>query len=592
MKATITELVLSAIDSAKKAGELSAEKVPSVTVEAPKDAGRGDFASVVALAMAKAERKAPRQVAEIIKAHIKDIEGFIEKIEIAGPGYLNFFLKPGAWLSVIRDVERQGRSFGHSHIGNGKLVQVEFVSANPTGPLHIGHGRGAAVGDSLSRLLAFTGFDVRREFYINDFGSQVENLGASIYLRYRQLSGGQSAELVPGVQAGKPSPSDPTSLGAPPLPEGEGREGVEEGAPDTSNLYMGEYITDIAKEFMADPAFKALPEEQKKVFCREEGMKAMLCQIELTLNEFGVCFDCWYSERSLYSPENNLVNKAIDELKEKGMVFEEEGALWLKTTMFGDDKDRVLVRSNGQMTYFASDIAYHRDKYLRGFKEVIDVWGADHHGYIPRMKAAVAALGHDPDSFKVLLVQLVSLMREGQPVKMSKRAGSFVTLRDVMDEVGSDACRFTFLLRRSDSHLDFDLDLVKSQTAENPVYYVQYAHARLCSVFRQAAEKGICLPPLADVDLGLLTLPEEIAIIKKLSAFPELVEGAALALEPHRLTYYLQDLAADLHSYYFKYRFITDDLPLSYARLYLVSAVRTVIANALRLLGVSAPESM
>ena len=570
MKATITELILAAIESAKESGELSAEKAPSVTVEAAKEAGRGDFASVVALVMAKAERKAPRQVAEIIKAHIKDTEGFIEKIEIAGPGYLNFFLKPDAWLSVIRDVERQGRSFGHSHIGNGKLVQVEFVSANPTGPLHIGHGRGAAVGDSLSRLLAFTGFDVRREFYINDFGSQVENLGASIYLRYRQLSGDESAVIVPTVGAA----------------EG------EEGAPDTSNLYMGEYITDIAKAFMEDPAFMALPEEQKKVFCREEGMKAMLCQIELTLSEFGVCFDCWYSERSLYSTENNLVNKAIDELREKGMVFEEDGALWLKTTMFGDDKDRVLVRSNGQTTYFASDIAYHRDKYLRGFREVIDVWGADHHGYIPRMKAAIAALGHDPDSFKVLLVQLVSLMREGQPVKMSKRSGSFVTLREVMDEVGSDACRFTFLLRRSDSHLDFDLDLVKSQTAENPVYYVQYAHARLCSVFRQAEEKGLCIPPLADVNLGLLALPEEIAIIKKLSAFPELVEGAALSLEPHRLTYYLQNLAADLHSYYFKYRFITDDLPLTYARLYLVNAVRTVIANALRLLGVSAPESM
>jgi arginyl-tRNA synthetase len=561
MKNTVTDMIIAALTAAREGGELTLPSMPAVSVEEPKQAGHGDFATTVALSLSRQEKKPPREIAEIIKKNIADPDGAIGRIEIAGPGYLNFFLADTAWHGVIREVEGHGKSFGHSHAGEGRKVQVEFVSANPTGPLHIGHGRGAAVGDSLCRLLAFTGFDVRREFYINDYGSQVENLGASIMMRYAQLSDDKGPMLVP----------DPE---------------------DTGNLYMGGYVTELAEQFMEDPAFLALPEEEKRVYCREEGIKRMLAQIERTLVSFGVRFDTWYSERSLYGPDKNLVTEAIEELKAKGLVYEEEGALWLKTTEFGDDKDRVMVRKNGQTTYFASDIAYHRDKYGRGFSQVIDVWGADHHGYIPRMKAAIYALGHDPDTFKVLLVQLVNLVREGQPVKMSKRAGDFVTLDEVVEEVGADACRFTFLLRRSDSHLDFDLELVKRQSADNPVYYVQYAHARLCSVFRQAEEKGVKLPKVEEVDLGRLTLPEEISIMKKLSAFPDLVEGAALALEPHRLTYYLQDLAGELHSYYFKHRIISDDLALSHARMYLVKSVRTVVATALRLLGVSAPESM
>ncbi len=570
MKQTITDLIIGALESAKNSGELTLENMPPVTVEAPREAGHGDFATTVALAVTKLEKKPPRAIAEIIKKNISDPEGAIEKIEIAGPGFINFFLKPAAWQGVITEVERQGKSFGHSHIGHGKKVQVEFVSANPTGPLHIGHGRGAAVGDSLCRLLSFTGFDVRREFYVNDYGSQVENLGSSVYMRYRQLTGDEEAQLVFAPKA-----------------ETEG----EDAGHEAPNLYLGEYITDIARVFMEDPDFMALSDEGKRTYCREEGIKMMLRQIEETLSSFGVSFDEWKSERSLYEGRD-LVAEAIEELKGKGLVYEDGGALWLKTTKFGDDKDRVMVRNNGQTTYFASDIAYHRDKFRRGFLEVIDVWGADHHGYIPRMKAAVAALGYDPESFKVLLVQLVNLMREGQPVKMSKRSGEFVTLSEVMEEVGPDACRFTFLLRRSDSHLDFDLDLVKRQTTENPVYYVQYAHARLCSVFRQATEKGVVLPPIGDVKLSRLDLPEEISIIKALASFPDLVEGAALTLEPHRLTYYLQELAGELHSYYFKHRIITDDLELTYARMYLVKAVKTVVATALKLLGVSAPESM
>ena len=457
--------------------------------------------------------------------------------------------------------------------GTDKLVQVEFVSANPTGPLHIGHGRGAAVGDSLARLLSFTGYDVRCEFYINDFGSQVENLGNSVYFKYRELSGDAEAAKVLTV-------CGESGRGEPPA----------RNTPRTST--WASTSPSLRRSLWDRAEFNALSEDEKKTYCREEGITEMLRRIKATLARFGVTFDEWYSERRLYDAKNNLVEAAIDELQEKGLVFEEGGAKWLSTTKFGDDKDRVLIRSNGQYTYFASDIAYHRDKFERGFKEVIDVWGADHHGYIPRMKAAVQALGHDPDELQVLLVQLVNLMREGQPVKMSKRAGTFVTLEEVMDEVGTDACRFTFMLRRPDSHLDFDLDLVKSQSSENPVYYVQYAHARLASVFRQAEEKGITLPPIEQVDLSRLGLPEEMAILKMLSAFPELVEKASLALEPHRLTYYLQELAGMLHSYYFKHKFISDDLELSYARMHLVKAVRQVIATALKLLGVSAPDSM
>jgi arginyl-tRNA synthetase len=572
LKEQIVAIIRNALLKAKERGALSLPEIPQIVLEDPKEEGHGDLAATVALSLAKAEKKPPRQIAEIIKNAIEDTDGILEKIEIAGPGYLNFFIKDSAWLSVLHEIERQGMEYGHCHIGNCKLVQVEFVSANPTGPLHIGHGRGAAVGDSLARLLSFTGYDVRCEFYINDFGSQVDNLGKSVYFKYRELIGDAEAAKF---------------LSVPESPDEEAP-----GAEYASNLYLGEYITELAREFMARPEFQALSEDEKKTYCREEGITEMLRRIKATLARFGVTFDEWYSERRLYDAKNNLVEAAIDELRAKGLVFEEGGAVWLKTTNFGDDKDRVLIRNNGQTTYFASDIAYHRDKFRRGFKEVIDVWGADHHGYIPRMKAAVQALGHDPDELQVLLVQLVNLMREGQPVKMSKRAGTFVTLEEVMDEVGTDACRFTFMLRRPDSHLDFDLDLVKSQSSENPVYYVQYAHARLASVFRQAEEKGITLPPIEQVDLSRLTLPEEMAILKMLSAFPELVEKASLALEPHRLTYYLQELAGMLHSYYFKHKFISDDLELSYARMHLVKAVRQVIATALNLLGVSAPDSM
>ena len=569
MKDKLIGIIQNALLKSKEKRDLSLPEKPPIALEVPKEEGHGDFATTVALSLAKSEKKPPRKIAEIIKDAIEDSGGIIDRAEIAGPGYINFFIRDSAWLSVLSEIEDKGADYGRSQIGNGKPVQIEFVSANPTGPLHIGHGRGAAVGDSLARLLSFAGYDVKKEFYINDFGSQVENLGASIYYKYRELSGDKEAAA-----------------------DAEAVDDETPGAQDTSNLYLGEYITELARDFMKRPEFQALTEDEKKNYCRETGITEMLRQIGETLTKFGVSFDEWYSERKLYNPKNNLVRAAIDELREKGLVFEEGGAVWLMTTRFGDDKDRVLIRNNGQTTYFASDIAYHRDKFMRGFREIVDVWGADHHGYIPRMKAAIQALGHNPDEFNVLLVQLVNLVREGQPVKMSKRAGTFVTLEEVMEEVGTDACRFTFLLRRPDSHLDFDLDLVKSQSSENPVYYVQYAHARLSSVFRQAAEKGIALPPIEKINLSRLSLPEELAIIKRLSAFPELVEKAAEAKEPHRLTYYLQELAGELHSYYFRHKFISDDLELTYVRMHLVKAVRQVIATSLNLLGVSAPESM
>jgi len=609
VKQKIEQLIKDAIIAAVDAGELSliinkaketgfyVETSAEFYVEASKDTQHGDFASTIALVIAKQEGKTPRAVAGIIQKHIKDSGGILEKIEIAGPGFINFFLTANAWLGVLKEIEASGEDFGRSAVGGGKKINLEYVSANPTGPLHIGHGRGAAVGDSLARLLKFAGYDVHREFYINDYGSQVQNLGESIFQRYRQLAGNGEPEVI-----------------VPSVPQTSGGDDAEPDETDVTNLYLGEYITDIAKLFMEDSEFMAMSEDKKRDYCREEGIKMMLRQIEATLSRFGVSFDEWFSERKLYSPRRtpsregqgegeisgpvDLVSEAITDLRAKGLVYEDGGAVWLNTMKFGDDKDRVLVRNNGQTTYFASDIAYHRDKFGRGYQELIDIWGADHHGYIPRMKAAIAALGHDPEDFQVLLVQLVNLMREGQPVKMSKRAGTFVTLDEVIDEVGADACRFTFLLRRPDSHLDFDLELVKRQSAENPVYYVQYAHARLSSVFRQADDKGVKLPPIGDVDLGRLTLPEELKIMKTLSAFPDLLEGAAQALEPHRLTYYLQDLAAQLHSYYFKHRIIvTDadgeyDLGLTYARLYLVKAVRSAIAIALGLLGVSAPETM
>jgi len=439
-------------------------------------------------------------------------------------------------------------------VGKGQRVQVEFVSANPTGPLHIGHGRGAATGDAVARLLAAAGFDVQREYYINDAGNQVSTLGRSVLARMRELRG----EAVAFPEDG----------------------------------YRGEYVRDIAGELLTQQgeSLLTMPDEEAAAACTAFGVEAMRARIEGDLAEFGVHFDNWYSEKSLY--ERGLVEKELGKLKELGLTYEADGALWLRTTAYGDDKDRVLIKANGDTTYFASDVAYHMEKFDRGFQRVIDVWGADHHGYVPRMKAMLAGLGHPPEDLEVLMIQMVNLLRGGQPVAMGKRSGEFVTLRDVLEEVGPDACRFFFLMRRSDSQLDFDLDLAKQQSSDNPVYYVQYAHARVCSLNRNAAENGVMVPAAGTADVAALGLEEELALARLLARYPETVEGAALHYEPHRLVFYLQELAAKFHSYYNRTRVLDAPPTVAGARLYLANAVKLVLANALELLGVKAPERM
>ena len=554
MKVELQGLLQQALREAREKKELKSQELPPVVLEVPKRKGQGDVATTVAMVMASKEGRPPREIAEIILKHLSGYEGIVEKVELAGPGFINFTMTRSFWYGVLRTINREGNSYGLSEIGADLPVQVEFVSANPTGPLHVGHGRGAVVGDVLANLLTATGHRVQREYYINDVGTQMDTLARSTYLRYEELVGRKIA-----------------------LPEG---------------YYQGNYIADIAKSLLEEngKVFLDQPESAWLPVFRERASGEILKEIRRDLAQFGIAFDRWFSEQDLY--RNGEVEEAFSELRARGVLYESEGALWLATSRFGDDKDRVVVRENGQQTYFASDIAYHRNKFKRGFKRVINIWGADHHGYIPRMKAMVQALGYPVDALEVLLVQLVNLLRDGKPVAMSTRAGEFVTLREVIEEVGTDVARFFFLMRRSDSPLDFDLGLAKKQSSENPVYYVQYAHARLCSLFRQAKEKGVSPSSPEQGILGRLELPEEFALIKQLALYPGLIEGSALTIEPHRLTFYLQELASQLHQYYYNHRIITDDADLTGARLLLMKCIQTVLGNALRLLGVQAPERM
>ncbi len=554
MKRKLTSLLEKSIQAGMDAGLLPPPVPSHIEVELTKDPSHGDYASNVAMLLAAQARKNPREIAKILSEGIADPEGVLERVEIAGPGFLNFFVRGGAFAVLLETVDRQGDLYGSSDLGRGRRIQVEFVSANPTGPLHIGHARGAVVGDVMANVLTAVGHQVFREYYINDSGNQMNNLGESVLLRYRELLG----ETVT-------------------FPEG---------------CYRGDYIRDLAAELLkrdGDRYLHEKPEEIIPLFTDYAG-GAILEGIKEDLRLFGVGFDLYFSERELYRDDG--VGKLLRELQEKDFIYREGEALWFRTTAFGDEKDRVVIRQNGDPTYFAADIAYHRNKFLRGFETVIDIWGADHHGYIPRMSAAVQALGYEKDALKVILVQLVNLLRDGKPVAMSTRSGEFVTLREVVDEVGKDAARYNFLMRRSDSHLDFDLELAKRQSIENPVYYVQYAHARICSILRMAAERGVDLPGFSQVDATLLRLPEEIDLIKTIARFPEVVEGAARTLEPHRLTFYLNDLAAIFHSYYNKNKVLSDDGGLTAARLFLVGCVLTVLKNALKMLGVSAPEKM
>ena len=554
LRKRLTEILNQAVGKSITSGDLKLKTLPPIILETPKDEAKGDYATTLAMTIASMEKASPRTIAEKIVNHIEDREAILDRVEISGPGYINLFLKQGYWISVLREVITTGDRYGQVDTGKGKSVQVEFLSANPTGPLHIGHGRVAAFGDSLANLLKAAGYDVQKEYYINDVGNQMETLGRSTYIRYKQMFDPD----IPFLQDG----------------------------------YQGDYIKDIAKEISsgAKDRYLHVSEEEALPFFIQYSKDNILNGIRKDLEDFSVVFDHWFSEKSLY--DTGEVEGVLRELKDKGYLYEREGALWLNTTLFGDDKDRVVVKSTGQKTYFAPDIAYHRNKFKRGFHLIVDIWGADHHGYEPRLRAGIQCLGYPEKDLKVILVQLVSLLREGKPVSMSTRSAEFVTLREVIDEVGKDAARFMFLTRRPDSHLDFDLELVKRESAENPVYYVEYAHARIASIFRQAEERGIPAPAIEDVDLSVLNLPEEIRMMKLIAAYPELVETSALALEPHRLTFYLQDLATALHNYYFHHRVITEDRRLTEARLILMQGIRQVLKSALAILGISAPERM
>jgi len=525
-----------------------------VQLEVPRVEAHGDFATNLALNLAKPNRCSPRDIATSFVEQLADGDGLFAGVEIAGPGFINLVISPAAWYEVLDEIHRLEHSYGRSEFGLGRCVQVEFVSANPTGPLHVGHGRGAAVGDALASILEATGHRVEREYYINDAGTQIETLGRSVFLRYQQLLGRQ----------------------------------VE--FPET--CYQGDYIQALAKEMQevhGDSHLNSSEEEFLPLFS-DHAAKSILEGIRKDLEDFGVHYDRWFSEKSLY--ENGAVDRVIETLKASGNIYEKDGALWFRSTALGDEKDRVVVRANGMTTYLASDLAYHQDKYLRGFDLVINLWGADHHGYMERMYAGVMALGREREDLRLLLVQLVNLLRKGKQVTMSTRAGEFVTLKDVIDEVGRDAARFIFLTRRSDSPLEFDLELAKEKSADNPVYYVQYAHARISSIIRLAKEQQLDLDNPENLDLERLNLPEEMALIKQLSLYPEVVENSARFLEPHRLPYYLTELASAFHSYYKHHRIIQDDLGMAQARYYLVKAIRLVVGNGLALLGVSAPEQM
>ncbi len=567
MKASITEIINDAVRKAFP-GE---RDLPPVYLETPKNRAHGDYATNIAMSLASRLKKNPREIAQAVMEKIDDGGKMIKKIDVAGPGFINIILTEKYWRDLLSDIHESGDAYGHGRIGEGKRVNIEFVSANPTGPLHVGHGRGAAIGDTLARILSASGYDVTREYYINDAGSQIRNLGISINYRIREAL-------------------DPDFAGTVTFPE---------------KGYHGDYIREVADTIRRDEAASGLiddirtlppedildPSSQTADRSGVMGAGVLIKRIASTLDRFGgISFDRWFSERALH--EEGLIGEVLDILAEKGLTYTKDGALWFRSTNFGDDKDRVIRKDDGNLTYLAADIAYHREKFRRGYDRVIDVWGADHHGYIARVKGAIEALGYDPDRFRVILVQMVTLMRSGKPVTMSKRSGEFITLEEVLEEVGSDAARFFFLMRRYDSQLEFDLELAKKTTADNPVFYVQYMHARICSILRHAGESGLALPAPGEVDVDLLALPEEMEIIKFRASFPEVVEGSASSMEPHRITFFLQDLATAFHSYYNKTRVVTEDENLSRARLYMVSAAKVVVKNALTLLGVSAPESM
>jgi arginyl-tRNA synthetase len=575
----VTNALIGALNGAKKKGQLKTESWPQLNLDPPKRPEWGDLASTVAMSLAASEQRAPHDIAQIIIDNLAQREQLFERVEIVRPGFLNLTVKPSVWQEVLREIEMQGSAYGRAEMGQRRRVLVEYVSANPTGPLHVGHGRGAAVGQAVANMLKAVGYDVVSEYYINDVGRQMKLLGASVYARYEELSN-RPVEFPP---------------------EG----------------YHGAYITAVAKrvkeQFGSELTGRAATEVEER--CRTFAYQELLSLIREDLKSFGIEFESWFSEASLVS--SGALQRDLDELSSQHFLFEQEGAWWFRSSAFGDEKDRVVRKQDGEYTYLASDIAYHRDKLRRGYDLLIDVWGADHHGYIPRMQAVVQAYGYPKDRLQVVLVQMVNLLRGGKKVEMSKRAGEFITMREVIDEVGADAAKFFFLMRDSDSHLDFDLELAKQRSSDNPVYYVQYAHARIASLWRVASTRDIDCPLPSETDLTVLTDPDELGLIRKLSAYPSVLQGSAMAYEPHRMTYYLQQLAGLLHTFYNKHRILPpaagrDLLAVvpeglgsdeglqkerlaperTAARLALMQGIQQVLKNGLGVLGVSAPEQM
>ncbi len=585
MKEHLQQLLQQAITRLQQQGELPSDLQYQVRVERARDASHGDFASNIALVLAKSAAMVPRQLAGKIVQALPD-DPMIQQVAIAGPGFINFFIHPAAQFHIVGRILDEGDAFGASQAGTGQRVHIEFVSANPTGPLHVGHGRGAAYGASVANLLDAIGCQVHREYYVNDAGRQMDILTVSVWIRYLELCG----EAVPFPENGYRG--EYIRAIARSLHDKLGDEFrrpaelvVEDLPPDAPGGDKEIYIDALiqrAKTLLGESAYE-------EIF--QTALQAILADIREDLEAFGVHYDEWFSERRLV--QSGEIEKALKKLQEAGYLYEREGAMWFASSRFGDEKDRVVIRENGQMTYFASDIAYHLNKFERGFDYLIDVWGADHHGYVPRLKAAVQALGHEAGVLEVRLVQFAILYRGTEKVPMSTRAGEFVTLRQLREEVGKDAARFFYCMRKAEQHMDFDLELAVSRSNENPVYYVQYAHARVCSVFKQLAEKGL----RHDVDKGLanlerLTESHEQALLTTLARYPETVERAARQREPHQITQYLRELAGQFHTYYNAHTFLVEDEDLRNARLNLIEAVRQTIANGLRLLDVSVPEVM
>lgn len=555
--------ITSSAEKCKLAGQFTFDQLPPFVLETPKEKSHGDFATNLAMLLTKQAKMPPRKVAQLLVDNL-DLQAIsLEKVEIAGPGFINFYLDTDWVYPVLPQAVALDKDYGKSNVGKGQKVQVEFVSANPTGLLHMGNARGAALGGTLANLLAASGHQVSREFYINDTGNQIDNFGKSLEARYLQLLG----QDVPFPEEGY-----------------HGQDIIE----TAQNLLNKDIITYGSKE-KAGEHFLSQDATERRQYLSSQGLEEKLSSIREVLGKFGVEYDVWFSEKSLH--ESGAVQETIDDLKARGYIYEQEGALWFKSSALGEEKDEVVVRTNGTPTYFAADIAYHKNKFDRGFDRVINIWGADHHGHVSRMKGAIKAVGYDPDRLDVVIMQLVRLFKDGEIVRMSKRSGEFVTLEDLMEDIGKEAARYFFVMRSADSHLDFDLDLAISQSSDNPVYYVQYAHARISSILRQAEEQDIRWDA-AKVDLSPLTAPEELELIRKIADLPGEIAQGAIAMEPHRIARYAHELASCFHSFYNACRVMTDDQGLRNARLVLLDASRVTLRNALELMGLTAPERM